>query len=78
MEFIKKVNGSVQITKAAAPAFEDQYVVAIVGLGTAGAISAIISAKNNLKTLGIERFNMPGGSMTMGGVQGYYFGNPGG
>ena len=78
MEYIEKVNGSIQITKAAAPAFEDQYDVAIVGLGTAGAISAIVSAKNNFKTLGVERFNMPGGTMTMGGVQGYYFGNTGG
>ncbi|MCK9478642.1 MAG: FAD-dependent oxidoreductase [Firmicutes bacterium] len=58
--------------------FSESYDVVVAGLGTAGSIAAITAAKNNLKTLGVERFNCMGGTITAGGVSGYYFGGRGG
>jgi len=58
--------------------FDDSYDVIISGLGTAGAYAAIMSAQNGLRVLGIESFNCVGGTMTIGGIYGHYFGCPGG
>ena len=78
MEYIEKIDGKLVVSQVAEPNYCESYDVAVIGLGTAGSITAIVSAKNGLKTLGVERFGAPGGTMTMAGVQGYYFGNPGG
>lgn len=58
--------------------FSEWFDVVVAGLGTAGAIAAIQSAKLGLSVLGIERFASMGGMMTNGGVGGYYFGGAGG
>lgn len=58
--------------------FEANYDVIVCGLGTAGSLAAILSAENGLKVLGIERFSCVGGTTTIGGVEGHYFGVPGG
>ena len=60
------------------PVFAQYYEIAVIGLGTAGAISTIVSAGSGRKTLGVERLNAAGGTMTMSGVCGYYFGGSGG
>ena len=78
MQLIQKVSGKVTVTGAEGVSFCEEYDVAVAGLGVAGAISAVTSAGKNLKTLGIERLNAPGGTMTTGGVNGYYFGGSGG
>ncbi|WP_176706326.1 FAD-dependent oxidoreductase [Paenibacillus hemerocallicola] len=54
------------------------FDVIVVGLGTAGAIAAIASAKRGLRVLGIERLSAMGGTGTTGGVLKYYFGSTGG
>ncbi|MGI2297283.1 FAD-dependent oxidoreductase [Paenibacillus sp. GXUN7292] len=62
--------------------FEDQsshcYDVIVVGLGTAGAISAIVAAEKGLKVLAIDKLSSMGGSGTAGEVLSYYFGSRGG
>ena len=58
--------------------FSKEYDVIVSGLGTAGSIAAMVSAEKGLKVLGIEAFNCAGGTTTIGGVQSYYFGCPGG
>jgi hypothetical protein len=67
--------------RSASPAavqFQEQYDVIVVGLGTAGSMAAITAARKGLKVLGIERLNSMGGTGTIGGVVGYYYGNRGG
>lgn len=59
-------------------AFEANYDVIVCGLGTAGSLAAILSAENGLKVLGIEHFTCVGGTTTIGGIEGHYFGVPGG
>jgi hypothetical protein len=54
------------------------YDVIVVGLGTAGAISAIVAAQKGLKVLAIDKMNGMGGSGTLGEVLSYYFGSKGG
>jgi pyrimidine deaminase RibD-like protein len=56
----------------------EKYDVIVVGLGTAGAISAIVAAEKGLKVLAIEKMNCMGGAGTAGGVLIYYFGQKGG
>ena len=67
----------VKTTVEALPQFTE-YDVIISGLGTAGSFATLFSAQNGLRVLGIESFNCVGGTMTIGGVQGHYFGCPGG
>ncbi|MFD2611674.1 FAD-dependent oxidoreductase [Paenibacillus gansuensis] len=77
MLFTEKRDGS--ITSAAVHAhFSSHYDVIVVGLGTAGAIAAITAARKGLKVLGLERLTCMGGTGTVGGVVGYYYGNRGG
>ncbi len=61
-----------------APVFEKEFDVIVCGLGTAGALSALFSGENGLSVLGIETFTAVGGTHTVGGVVGHYFGCPGG
>ena len=58
--------------------FSRSYDVVVCGLGTSGAIAAITAARHGLSVLGIEAFNCPGGTTTIGGIMTNYFGNPGG
>ncbi len=74
----EKVDFSLVTESVSTPDFEQSFDVAVIGLGASGAIAAIVSAKNGLKTLGVERLNSAGGTMTMGGICGYYFGSRGG
>ena len=54
------------------------YDVIVCGLGTAGVITACITAKNGYKTLGLEALDCAGGTATVGGIFNDYFGIPGG
>ncbi len=65
-------------TTVVAPGFCEHFDVIVCGLGTAGAISAIKASEMGLKVLGIEYFNALGGTSTVGGVNGLYFGTEGG
>ncbi|MFC4777018.1 FAD-dependent oxidoreductase [Paenibacillus sp. GCM10023252] len=56
----------------------NQYDVIVAGLGTAGAIAAIMAARKGMRVLGIDRMHGLGGTGTLGGVLGYYFGQRGG
>ena len=56
----------------------NKYDVAVVGLGTAGAIALIAAARLGLSAIGIERLNGMGGTGTVGNIKGYYFGSHGG
>ena len=58
--------------------FSKAYDVIVSGLGTAGAPAAAMAAQNGLHVLGIEAFTCVGGTTTIGGIQGQYFGTPGG
>jgi FAD dependent oxidoreductase len=58
--------------------FTESYDVAVVGLGTAGAISALSAAEAGAKVVGIDRAPLCGGTATGGGVFSYYFGVAGG
>ncbi|WP_051621008.1 FAD-dependent oxidoreductase [Paenibacillus sp. UNC451MF] len=60
------------------PDFHETFDVIVVGLGTAGAVAAIRAAQLGLKVFGIERMHAMGGTGTLGGVVGYYFGTRGG
>ena len=57
---------------------DGEYDVIVVGLGTAGAMSALVAAKYGLKVLGIENLTCAGGQGTAGGVMSYYYGEKGG
>lgn len=78
INLIEKIDGKSVKTQVEAPDFAESYDVAVIGLGAAGAISTIVSANKGLKTIGIERLNAAGGTITMGGICGYYFGGAGG
>jgi hypothetical protein len=60
------------------PTFEKFFDVTVCGLGTAGSLAALFSAENGLSVLGIEAFTCVGGTHTVGGIGGHYFGCPGG
>lgn len=52
--------------------------VCVVGLGTAGAMAALSAADCGASVIGIEKLMQPGGTGTVGGVYGYFFGSSGG
>ena len=54
----------------------EHYDVIVVGFGTAGAVAAIASARQGAKVLVLERSTYPGGTMTGGGVPGFYGRHP--
>lgn len=70
--------GEVIKTPVTGVSFSQSYDVIICGLGTAGSIAAIAAGRQGLSVLGVEAFNCVGGTMTIGGIQGHYFGCPGG
>lgn len=78
IKLIEKIDNKIVKTPLESICFSKEYDIAVVGLGTAGAVSAITASRYSKTVLGIERFNAPGGTMTMGGVGGYYFGGKGG
>ena len=53
-----------------------KYDVIVVGFGTAGAVAAIAAARLGAKVLVLERTTYPGGTMTGGGVPGFYGRHP--
>ena len=57
---------------------QKNYDVIIIGLGTAGSVTAIKCAELGLSVLGVDRLSQMGGTGTSGGVCGYYFGSNGG
>ncbi len=71
-------NGEIVKTEVGSVAFDKAYDVIVSGLGTAGAHAAAFAAENGLSVLGVESFNCVGGTQTIGGIQGHYFGCPGG
>lgn len=60
------------------PSFEEHYDLAVIGLGTAGAISLVTAGRKGLKVLGVEQHYAMGGTGTVGGTCGYYYGAFGG
>ena len=65
MNLIEKIDNHTVITPADDITFCKEYHIAVTGLGTAGAISAITCAKYSKTVLGIERFTAAGGTMTV-------------
>ncbi len=55
---------------------KERFDVIVVGFGTAGAIAAISAAHLGAKVLVLERSTYPGGTMTGGGVPGFYGRHP--
>ena len=55
---------------------KERFDVIVVGFGTAGAIAAIAAASHGAKVLVLERSTYPGGTMTGGGVPGFYGRHP--
>lgn len=55
-----------------------EYDILVAGLGTAGAVALITAARRGCRVLGIEALSAMGGTGTLGGVSGYYFGARGG
>ena len=72
------VEGRQTVRSVSMPTFAKEFDVIVCGLGTAGSLAALFSAENGLSVLGIEAFTCVGGTHTVGGVGGHYFGCPGG
>lgn len=58
--------------------FDFEKDVVVAGLGTAGAITLIICAKEGLSALGVEQLGGMGGMGTLGCITNYYYGSKGG
>lgn len=58
--------------------FDQRRDVAVVGLGTAGALAAIAAGREGLDVVGIEPHSYMGGVGTGGGIHVYYHGTRGG
>lgn len=67
-------------TPASAPfeAFDVMCDVLVVGLGTAGAIAAIAAAEQEMRVVGVDAAEIPGGCGTAACVWDYYYGANGG
>lgn len=72
------VNGEQVTREVCEPSFEKSFDVIVCGLGTSGSLAALFCAENGLSVLGVEAFSCLGGTHTVGGVPGHYFGCPGG
>lgn len=71
-------NNKVVTSPVSSVKFDADYDVIIVGVGTGGAMAALAAADEGLSVLGIESFTCLGGTTTIGGIIGHYFGIPGG
>lgn len=78
MIYRRLVNNKVEETILDSVAFEKQYDVIVVGVGTAGAYAVISAASRGVSVLGIDRLSGAGGMGTEGYVSGYYYGAAGG
>jgi ribulose 1,5-bisphosphate synthetase/thiazole synthase len=58
--------------------FDCQYDVVVAGLGTAGAIAALVAGEAGLSVCGVEKLHIAGGTAVAGGVNYYYYGLRGG
>jgi len=67
--------GNAKPSAAKAVVRKDEYDVAVVGGGTAGAPAAIAAGRAGAKTLLVEYLNVLGGTGTDGMILGYYDGN---
>lgn len=54
---------------------QKQAQVCVAGLGTAGVYAAITAAREGASVIGAEQYPYPGGTRTLGGVTGLYYGN---
>lgn len=72
------IEGKQQLTLVNNPFFAKNFDVIVCGLGTAGSLTALFLAQNELRVMGIEILSCAGGTHTAGGVVGHYFGCPGG
>ncbi|MBN1864913.1 MAG: FAD-dependent oxidoreductase [Victivallales bacterium] len=70
--------GKVFVETSEGASFDSSCDLFVVGLGTSGAIAAVAAARMGMNVLGIDKLACMGGSATAGGVNGYYFGLPGG
>lgn len=74
-----ELRDSVSCSKACQlPAFDKNYDLVVIGLGTAGSLLAISAAREGLSVLGVERGACCGGMSVQGVVNGYYNGYAGG
>jgi hypothetical protein len=71
------VDGSPQISEAS-PEFAAEADVIVLGLGTAGAVAAIVAGRAGCSVIGLEQQTSMGGVGTAGGINGYYMGTAGG
>lgn len=78
MERFYLEEGRVKSTAEDDVRFSRQFDVIVCGLGTAGSVTAAAAGRLGLSVLGIEQCTCAGGTTTIGGIQGYYFGTPGG
>lgn len=78
MKGIYRMPDGVRTLCAPLPENAPRYDVVVVGGGTAGAISAIVAAREGAKVLVVERLNGLGGMSTAGRIEGYYYGCRGG
>ncbi|MBS1371463.1 MAG: FAD-dependent oxidoreductase [Lentisphaeria bacterium] len=66
------------VRREAVPAFEREFDVVVIGLGTSGAVAAVTAAEAGASVCAVDKLNLPGGTATSGGIAGYYYGLPGG
>ncbi|MCK9478468.1 MAG: FAD-dependent oxidoreductase [Firmicutes bacterium] len=78
MVLSQKINGDTIHKKVSHVDFSDSYDVIVAGLGTAGSLAAVCSARAGLRVAGVERLTCMGGIGTAGGIMAYYFGSKGG
>ncbi len=78
MERFFMEEGAVKCVPADGVCFSRRFDVIVCGLGTAGSVAAAAAGQKGLSVLGIEQCACPGGTTTIGGIRGYYFGTPGG
>lgn len=78
MKLSTLMDGQGRVTETAQPRFDGTFDLIVAGLGSAGAMALITGARRGMKTLGIDKLCMMGGSGTAGGIASYYYGIPGG
>lgn len=74
----RELIGGRAVSSPADVRFNAEYDAVVAGAGTAGAVAALLMAEHGLSVCGVEKLNLPGGTATLGGISGYYYGLPGG